>query len=306
MAYHEERLLFRDPEQAVLVLGAGDENLRRWEKMYDVRFRIRGNELIILGEKAEVQKVKRALQRLLRRVEYTEAPVSEDLEEPTEVLLYTHSGKPVRPVTRNQAQYLRTIQQNVVTFCIGPAGTGKTFLAVAYGVRLLQDGRIEKIILTRPAVEAGESLGFLPGDILEKVSPYLRPLYDALHELLGVEQTRRLMQREVVEIAPLAFMRGRTLKEAYVILDEAQNVKHVQMKMFLTRLGPNSKAVITGDVTQVDLLDPRESALREAVQLLQGIPGIAVVELTAEDVIRHPIVTRIIQAYEQQEAHGRE
>lgn len=204
----------------------------------------------------------------------------------------------IYPKTLGQKDYYFALKNNDVVFGIGPAGTGKTYLAVVFAVDALKNNVVKKIVLTRPAVEAGENLGFLPGDLKEKVDPYLRPLYDALHDMLGVEQTERLIEKGVIEIAPLAYMRGRTLEDAYVILDEAQNTTDNQMKMFLTRLGFNSKMIITGDVTQIDLPRGVESGLIKALRILKGVKGISFVELTALDVVRHPVVQRIIERYE--------
>ena len=215
-----------------------------------------------------------------------------------EEIAKTVKGKPIRIKTLGQKQYISSIRRNDIVFGIGPAGTGKTFLAVTMAVAALKSGKVNKIILTRPAVEAGESLGFLPGDLKEKVDPYLRPLYDALHEILGVEHTQRLIERGVIEIAPLAYMRGRTLDDAFVILDEAQNTTDNQMKMFLTRLGFNSKMCITGDITQIDLPKQTTNGLKHAMKILEGVKGISFVYLTALDVVRHPVVARIIEKYD--------
>jgi len=218
----------------------------------------------------------------------------------TDVVQVTHWGEAIRPKTEGQKRYIEAIYQNDVVFAIGPAGTGKTYLAVAAALSYLKAGQVKRIVLTRPAVEAGEELGFLPGDLLQKVNPYLRPLYDAIYDMIPVSEFDKYMQTGRIEIAPLAFMRGRTLNHAFVILDEAQNTTHTQMKMFLTRLGFGSKAVITGDVTQVDL-EGRVSGLREVQDILGGVPGIAFVYLDRRDVIRHPLVKAIIEAYERSE-----
>ena len=213
-------------------------------------------------------------------------------------LTKTASGKMIYPKTMGQKDYYFALKNNDVVFGVGPAGTGKTYLAVVFAVDALKNNIVKKIVLTRPAVEAGENLGFLPGDLKEKVDPYLRPLYDALHDMLGVEQTERLIEKGVIEIAPLAYMRGRTLEDAYVILDEAQNTTDNQMKMFLTRLGFNSKMIITGDITQIDLPRGVESGLIKALKILKGVKGISFIHLTAMDVVRHPVVQRIIERYE--------
>lgn len=306
MPYSEMKIRFKNNEEAVELLGAGDENIRWWEEVFDVRFRLKGDELMISGEKTDVQKVGEALKRALKDVqtvpyENRRAYLLRAFQSPPEgkVLSVTASGKPIKPLSEGQRIYVEQILTSDITLCIGPAGTGKTFLAVACGVNFLKEGRVERIILTRPAVEAGESLGFLPGDMIQKINPYLRPLYDALFVVLGLEKTRRLIEREVIEIAPLAFMRGRTLRNAFIILDEAQNVRKIQMKMFLTRLGEDSRAVVTGDITQIDLPTSEDSGLIQVIEILKGIQGISIVRLTHKDVIRHPIVTRIIQAYEE-------
>ncbi|MGF1531635.1 MAG: PhoH family protein [Puniceicoccaceae bacterium] len=206
--------------------------------------------------------------------------------------------KTIVPKTPNQKQYLRNIQAHDIAFGIGPAGTGKTYLAMAAAIEALNTGRVEKLIITRPAVEAGEALGFLPGDLQEKILPYLRPLYDALYDMVGIEETQKLTERNIIEIAPLAYMRGRTLSKAFIILDEAQNTTPEQMMMFLTRLGESSSMVITGDITQVDLPRSKRSGLKEAIQILTGVEGISVFHFSAQDVVRHPLVQRIIRAYE--------
>ncbi|HCP09298.1 MAG TPA: phosphate starvation-inducible protein PhoH, partial [Thermodesulfobacterium commune] len=218
-----------------------------------------------------------------------------------DTIFVTSGRKVITPKGITQKKYIEAIRRSEIVFGIGPAGTGKTYLAVAMAVSYLMKGEVNRLILVRPAVEAGEKLGFLPGDIAEKVNPYLRPLYDALYDMLSFDKVARLFQKGAIEIAPLAFMRGRTLNEAFIILDEAQNTTSEQMKMFLTRLGQNSKAVITGDVTQIDLPDPKKSGLLEAMEVLEGIEGISFIYFTKSDVVRHPIVQRIIEAYEKKE-----
>lgn len=215
-----------------------------------------------------------------------------------EMIAKTVNGKPIYPKTLGQAYLYKCMKEKDITFALGVAGTGKTYLSVMYAASLLKKGEINKIILTRPAVEAGETLGFLPGDLKEKVDPYLRPLYDALHDALGVEMTEKLMEKEVIEIAPLAYMRGRTLENAFIILDEAQNSTRAQLKMFLTRMGFHSKIIVTGDITQIDLIKKKDSGLLTSKEILSSIPGIAFVELTSLDVVRHPLVQKIIEAYE--------
>lgn len=218
-----------------------------------------------------------------------------------DVVAVTYRGKPIKSKTVGQKKYVDAIKKNIVTICVGPAGTGKTYLAVALAVSAFKEKKIDKIILTRPAVEAGEKLGFLPGDLQEKVNPYLRPLYDGLQEMLGVDSYQKLMEKGVIEVAPLAYMRGRTLNNAFIILDEAQNTTREQMKMFLTRLGENSIMVVTGDLTQIDLPEGKKSGLKNAVNILKDIPGISIKYLTERDVVRHPLVQEIVKAYERAE-----
>ena len=284
-----------------------------------VRIVARGNEFLITGPADDVAQVETTLEELLilvqegepledGRVEKVIEMVREKVPSPSGVLSESISvgrGKVVRAKTKGQQEYIRAIRDNTLTFGIGPAGTGKTYLGMAAAVEALLSGGIRRIVLTRPAVEAGERLGFLPGDLAAKVDPYLRPLYDALWDMLGPEETARLVERGTIEIAPLAYMRGRTLNDACVILDEAQNTSPEQMKMFLTRLGFNSKMIITGDVTQTDLPSQRESGLVMVRRILQGIPGVAFVELTARDVVRHRIVAAIVEAYARYERENR-
>ncbi len=272
----------------------------------------RDNELIISGEKAEAAEsavldmiwtVDRGAELDGQRVELILSVNREGRSLRSEriddsVICFTHAGKPVRAKTHGQASYIQSISRNDVVFGVGPAGTGKTYLAVAMAVRAYKDKEVEKIILARPAVEAGESLGFLPGDLQEKVDPYLRPLYDALYDILGRDIALRLKEKEIIEVIPLAYMRGRTLDSSFVILDEAQNTTREQMKMFLTRLGFGSKAVITGDITQIDLPKKKLSGLKDAMKVLKGVQGIAFSRLGGADVVRHPLVKRIIEAYD--------
>ena len=292
-----------------------DENLKLIEDTFGISITLRGDELLLTGDNAtNFDKAKKVIQTLIelvskkitisrRDVVYALKLVEQDnLKHINELynirITKTASGKMIYPKTLGQKDYYFALKNNDVVFGIGPAGTGKTYLAVVFAVDALKNNVVKKIVLTRPAVEAGENLGFLPGDLKEKVDPYLRPLYDALHDMLGVEQTERLIEKGVIEIAPLAYMRGRTLEDAYVILDEAQNTTDNQMKMFLTRLGFNSKMIITGDVTQIDLPRGVESGLIKALRILKGVKGISFVELTALDVVRHPVVQRIIERYE--------
>ena len=297
------------------ICGNHDENFKMIEDALKVEISLRGDELSLTGKDSEsfeeAKKVIFALLKLVskginisrRDVIYALKFVKEDklnrIDELYNVkITKTASGKMIYPKTLGQKEYYYALKNNDVVFGIGPAGTGKTYLAVVFAVDALKNNLVKKIVLTRPAVEAGENLGFLPGDLKEKVDPYLRPLYDALHDMLGVEQTERLIEKGVIEIAPLAYMRGRTLEDAYVILDEAQNTTDNQMKMFLTRLGFNSKMIITGDVTQIDLPRGVESGLVRAMDILNNVKGISFIHLTAMDVVRHPVVQRIIERYE--------
>jgi len=291
------------------LLGERDEYLRVIESSYDVDVVARGNEIALSGPQAsEAQHVLNELVLLLRSGQQLDSTVvrrSIDMVgsnvRPSEVLtdriMTTARGKPVRPKTAGQKEYLDAIAKNMVTFGIGPAGTGKSWLAVACAVRALQDKEVERIILTRPAVEAGERLGFLPGDLMSKVDPYLRPLYDALHDMVGAEGMAKLFERNAVEVAPLAFMRGRTLNDSFIILDEAQNTTPEQMKMFLTRIGFNSRVVVTGDETQVDIGGGR-SGLGGTEAILKGVESVAFVRLRSKDVVRHRIVQDIVDAYD--------
>jgi phosphate starvation-inducible PhoH-like protein len=295
------------------LLGERDVHLRTVEGAFpDAKIVARGNEFVISGPSDVTEQVKTVLEELLillqegnglqeDRVARIIEMVQEDVPSPSNVFaegIAVGRGKVVRPKTVGQRRYIDAIRDNTLTFAIGPAGTGKTYLAMAAAVELLKSGAVSRILLTRPAVEAGERLGFLPGDLIQKIDPYLRPLYDALYEMLGPDETHRLIERGTIEIAPLAYMRGRTLNDACVILDEAQNTSPEQMKMFLTRLGFNSKMVITGDVTQVDLPIERGSGLRQVFEVLEGIAGVAFHVLTPRDVVRHRIVAAIVEAYE--------
>jgi phosphate starvation-inducible protein PhoH and related proteins len=310
----DERLRVPSNHLMLELVGERDVHLRALEHAYpDVRLVARGNEFMISGEQAA--EVKTVLEELLilvqegqsldgDRVKRVIRMVEEDVPSPSGVLtegIPVGRGKIVRAKTVGQGRYISAIRDNTLIFSIGPAGTGKTYLAMAAAIELLKNGAVSRILLTRPAVEAGERLGFLPGDLTAKIDPYLRPLYDALYEMLGPEETGKLMERGTIEIAPLAYMRGRTLNDACVILDEAQNTSPEQMKMFLTRLGFNSKMIITGDVTQVDLPSGKGSGLRIARQVLHGISGVSFVELTSRDVVRHRIVAAIVDAYQRYE-----
>lgn len=302
-------------DEAQELIGANDAHLKALESEFEVTIHTLGNEIRVKGENSEdVSKVETILENLLKIMHQgntvglrdVEAAIQMSRKDTLEYLedLYKETiakdfkGKPIRPKTSGQREYIEMIERYDLTFGVGPAGTGKTFLAVVLACQMLKDNKIKRIVLTRPAVEAGENLGFLPGDLKEKVDPYLRPLYDGLHTVLGVETTDRLVERGIIEVAPLAYMRGRTLNDAFVILDEAQNTTSMQMKMFLTRLGFGSKMVVTGDETQIDLPKNTPSGLIESVRMLEGIKGIGVNHFKAEDVVRHPLVTKIIRAYE--------
>ena len=301
-------------EQLVNLSGVKDENLEVLEDHFQVEISLRGDEMTLVGEKENLEKTKKVIFSLLklivsgvsisrRDVVYAQKLVEKDKLDQLSELYHikierTYNGKLIYPKTLGQKSYYYALKNNDVVFGIGPAGTGKTYLAVVFAVAALKNNEVKKIILTRPAVEAGESLGFLPGDLKEKVDPYLRPLYDALHDMLGVEQTEKLIEKGVIEIAPLAYMRGRTLEDAYVILDEAQNTTDNQMKMFLTRLGFRSKMIVTGDISQIDLPRNTTSGLVRALDILEGVKGISFIHLSAMDVVRHPVVQRIIERYD--------
>ncbi|HBT63315.1 MAG TPA: phosphate starvation-inducible protein PhoH [Ruminococcaceae bacterium] len=301
-------------EQAVSLFGSFDENVRLIEKHYAVDILSRGTDIKVSGEPESVAKAIRAIQGLLQlinrgeqlneqNVRYVLMLVDEGGEEElpqlsSDSICITSKGKPVKPKTLGQKNYVENIRKNTIVLGVGPAGTGKTYLAVAMAVSAFRSKEVNRIILTRPAVEAGEKLGFLPGDLQSKVDPYLRPLYDALFDMLGAESYQKYLERGNIEVAPLAYMRGRTLDDSFIILDEAQNTTAEQMKMFLTRLGFNSKMVVTGDVTQIDLPEGRKSGLKEVVKILRGIEDIGVCTFSQKDVVRHQLVQRIVQAYE--------
>ncbi|MBD8003608.1 PhoH family protein [Bacillus norwichensis] len=305
-----------DDETPVL-FGNGDSNLKMLEDAFDVKIVTRGETLNVTGAPEAASLAEETIKQLLAvmrsgiRIGPRDAAYASQMAKQGKIEYFSElyseeitrnaKGKPIRVKTLGQRHYIEAVRKNDLVFGIGPAGTGKTYLAVVMAVAALKSGKINKIILTRPAVEAGESLGFLPGDLKEKVDPYLRPLYDALHDVLGAEHTQRLIERETIEIAPLAYMRGRTLDDAFVILDEAQNTTHAQMKMFLTRLGFGSKMVITGDSTQVDLPPGVKSGLATAEVILQGVKGIAFLHFEEGDVVRHPLVASVIKAYAQNE-----
>ncbi len=297
-----------DNERLANFCGPLDENLRQIETAYDVTISRRGEHLRIAGDHVQAKLAQQALHYFY---EHSAEPLSIDEIQLGLVELRNRSQATQPPVslltrksdlhgrTRNQVQYLRQIQEHDITFGIGPAGTGKTYLAVASAVDAFERDMVQRIVLTRPAVEAGERLGFLPGDLAQKVDPYLRPLYDALYDLMGFDKVARMFEKQTIEIAPLAYMRGRTLNHAFIILDEAQNTTPEQMKMFLTRIGIGAKAVVTGDVTQMDLPKGHKSGLIEARRILAGVRGLAFTDFDASDVVRHPLVARIVAAYEQ-------
>ena len=301
-------------EDLIAVFGSFDENIRRIEDALGVNIVNRGNELKIVGDPEAVDKAARTLEGLLtiaargevideQRVRYLLTLVQEGNDDQVnriakDVVCISAKGKPIKAKTVGQQNYMKAIQKNTITIGVGPAGTGKTYLAVAAAVAAFRERQVNRIILTRPAVEAGERLGFLPGDLQNKVDPYLRPLYDALFDMLGAETFQKYQERGSIEVAPLAYMRGRTLDDSFIILDEAQNTTKEQMKMFLTRLGFGSKIVITGDVTQIDLPDDKVSGLKDAVRVLENVKDIAICRLTSADVVRHALVQEIINAYE--------
>lgn len=298
-----------------------DRNMAVLEQELSVVSALRGQNLQFRGDAENVAAAETAVARLITllqhgetvdpmRIRYVVSLVREgksdllDQLSGSDVIAITHRGRPIRSKTLGQRAYVEAVRKHELTLAVGPAGTGKTYLAMAMAVVALKAKEVERIVLTRPAVEAGEKLGFLPGDMTQKVDPYLRPLYDALHELMGADSYQRLAERGTVEVAPLAFMRGRTLSDAFIILDEAQNATREQMKMFLTRLGANSRCIVTGDVSQTDLPKDKKSGLVEAVNVLRNVEGVAIVELTARDVVRHELVQRIVQAYEKYEKNG--
>ncbi len=313
-----ERIVNADRvEDLITVFGSFDENIKTIENALQVQIVNRGTDLKINGEEEAVYKASRTLEGLLslaskgetiddQRVRYLITLVQEGNESlvnqiAKDVVCITAKGKPIKAKTVGQQEYMKAIMKNTVTLGVGPAGTGKTYLAVAAAVAAFRERTVNRIILTRPAVEAGERLGFLPGDLQNKVDPYLRPLYDALYDMLGAETFQKYQERGSIEVAPLAYMRGRTLDDSFIILDEAQNTTKEQMKMFLTRLGFGSKIVITGDVTQIDLPGDKTSGLKDAMRVLENVEGIAICKLTSADVVRHALVQRIIHAYEKAE-----
>lgn len=313
----EQIIEFEALEQAVSLFGSFDENIKLIEKEYSVSIISRGTDLKVVGDAENVSKASRALNALLvliskgeslsgQNIRYVISLVNEGNEDKlssmsSDSICITSKGKPVKPKTLGQKKYCEAIRNNTITFGIGPAGTGKTYLAVAMAVTAFRAKEVNRIILTRPAVEAGEKLGFLPGDLQSKVDPYLRPLYDALFDMLGAENFQRCQERGAIEVAPLAYMRGRTLDDSFIILDEAQNTTPEQMKMFLTRLGFGSKMVITGDITQIDLPDGKKSGLKKVLTILKNIDDIAMCKFSQKDVVRHKLVQDIVNAYQKYE-----
>jgi phosphate starvation-inducible PhoH-like protein len=309
------------PEAAVALAGPSEANLRRLEALTGTSLVLYGLDLRIQGRDSQVNRAHAVLLSLKPLWESGEPIAAVDLqtaltaldtgkqeehgELARQVLTTTRQGRPLRARTPRQRAFIDAIERHDLTLAIGPAGTGKTFLATIQAVRFLQEQRVERIVLTRPAVEAGERLGFLPGDLQQKVDPYLRPLYDALHNLLGPERTAALQEKGVIEVAPLAYMRGRTLADSFVILDEAQNTTPAQMRMTLTRLGENSRMVVTGDITQIDLPPGQPSGLIEAAEVLGGVEGVALCRFSDADVVRHPLVQRLVQAYARKDDRGR-
>ena len=309
---NELKIRIDDAELINKIFGSLDRNINIIEESFGVEIRERNDMINISGDRCqEAGKVMHDLIDIIKadenidvqKINYVIALNSEgktykETQLSNSIICFTHKGKPIKPKTLGQANYAKAIKSHDIVFGIGPAGTGKTYIAVALAASAFKNKEIEKIILTRPAVEAGEKLGFLPGDLQEKVDPYLRPLYDALYDILGRENTARLKEKEVIEVIPLAYMRGRTFDNAFIILDEAQNTTKEQMKMFLTRLGFGSKVVVTGDITQTDLPKGKKSGLKQAMQILTDIKGIKFCFLKAQDVVRHDLVRRIIEAYE--------
>ena len=310
----EKAVSIQDMSRIHLIFGDFDNNINIIQKEYKVSIFTRDDEIRIKGDENAVDNAEQVIKTLISTVEKGETPTEQSVryaismtnegkgEEvqtlTADCICVSHTGKPIKAKTVGQSKYVNSIKKNTIVFGVGPAGTGKTYLAVALAVRAFKAHEVQRIILTRPAVEAGEKLGFLPGDLQNKVDPYLRPLYDALFDMMGSEAFQRNMERGCIEVAPLAYMRGRTLDDSFIILDEAQNTTPEQMKMFLTRMGVGSKVVVTGDVTQIDLPDRTRSGLVDALQVLKGVNGIAQCYFTEKDVVRHRLVQEIIKAYE--------
>ena len=310
----EKLIELNSVETALEIFGSRDENIRLLENEFSITAVCRGSQIKFTGEPEQVAAAARAVDAMLTLLE-NHTPLEEQTvrycislagageerrvrELTQDFVAVTAKGRPVRPKTLGQREYLQAIKQNAITFGVGPAGTGKTYLAVAMAVKAFKSKEVSRIILTRPAVESGEKLGFLPGDLQNKVDPYLRPLYDGLFDMLGAESFQKLLEKQTIEVAPLAYMRGRTLDDAFIILDEAQNTSREQMKMFLTRMGTGSKVVVTGDVTQIDLPDRSRSGLLDALNVLKNVEGIARVYFTEKDVVRHRLVQEIVKAYD--------
>ena len=301
-------------DQMALLFGALDENVETVQQRTGARIRAMGTEITVTGTQEQADLAATVLEKLIAtlrkgekidksRINYAVELAKEGQADQIDAIMQdvvavTARGRQVRCKTLGQRKYVKAVKENTVTFAVGPAGTGKTYLAMAMAVVAFKNKEVERIILTRPAVEAGEKLGFLPGDLQNKVDPYLRPLYDALYDLMGVENFQKYVERGVIEVAPLAYMRGRTLNDSYIILDEAQNTTCEQMNMFLTRFGENSRVIVTGDLTQVDLPAGKKSGLKDAIEVLQGVEGIAICTLTHRDVVRHSLVQAIVKAYE--------
>ncbi|ACV63822.1 PhoH family protein [Desulfofarcimen acetoxidans DSM 771] len=318
----EARVILDDIGALSEIFGRNDENLVTIEKALMVKVVVRGEELVISGAATQVSYAQEVFSQLknfyragnrvtLRDINYVLKAVQSGQKNALialakDVIMVTYRGKQIKPKTIGQKKYIEAIEKNDIVFGVGPAGTGKTYLAVVMAVKALRNKEITRLVLTRPAVEAGEKLGFLPGDLQEKIDPYLRPLYDSLYDVLGLDVTQKYMERQVIEIAPLAYMRGRTLEDCFIILDEAQNTTPEQMKMFLTRMGFGSKAIITGDITQVDLPKGQVSGLKEARRLLSEINGLSFQYLSGADIIRHPLVEKIIQAYDGEQLQAKE
>lgn len=313
----KEKILQIPTEYISNIFGKFDENIKKIEKVFNVEIINRGENIKVVGEEEKVNQTLRTFNELIslaqkgelitiQNIDYIISLVIENMEEEyrklhSDFICMTAHGKQIKSKTLGQKKYVDMIRNNIVVFGVGPAGTGKTYLAMAMAITALKNNEVNRIILTRPAIEAGEKLGFLPGDLQSKVDPYLRPLYDALYEIMGAETFLKNMEKGIIEVAPLAYMRGRTLDNSFIVLDEAQNTTPEQMKMFLTRIGFGSKAVITGDVTQVDLPLGKKSGLTEALKILKNVEGIGISMLSKNDVVRHPLVQRIIQAYEKYE-----